>query len=133
MIGTRAMIGIKYKNGSFGVDTYNITSGTKLGCQLLPSKLGKDDDVIFRKLQIPNQSDLVVISATINIPSEYNISRLPHVWQVGDEADGNEPKKHPTTLQNVDSTETINLKTSIGHSVGQHRRHLRTVRFFQVI
>ena len=134
MVGTRAIIGIKSPNGSLMVNTYNITSGTKLGCQLLPSELHDDNDVLFsnRKIFI-NQTELVVISATVTLPSEYNITDLHHVWQVGDKVDGNEPKMHPTTLQNVDSTETINLNTGEGHSVGQHRRHLRTVRFFEVI
>ncbi|KAH7544415.1 hypothetical protein JRO89_XS15G0163800 [Xanthoceras sorbifolium] len=117
MVGTRAIIGMRQPNGSWAVDTYNVTGGTKLGCGLLPSTI----DVFVEKKEIEyNASNqYYAISATLLLPQpEYNISRLNHVWQVGYRTVGMEPMMHPTALQNVDSAETINLRT--GESEGVH-------------
>ncbi|KAL9333809.1 hypothetical protein Peur_073948 [Populus x canadensis] len=71
--------------------------------------------------------DYLTLHAALALPSMYNVSRLNHVWQVGYEVQGTEPKMHPTALQNVDSTETIDLKTGWAQHVGEQERHLRTV------
>ncbi|KAL4298680.1 hypothetical protein AHAS_Ahas17G0025100 [Arachis hypogaea] len=41
-----------------------------------------------------------------------------HVWQVGDDVNGDQPLQHRVTLQNVDSTETINITSPDGQSYG---------------
>lgn len=131
MVGTRAIIGIRQLNGSLNVDTYNITSDTKLGCKLQPSDID-DVEVINKRLYFLTTINYFILHATVVLPSSvYNISRLNHVWQVGFDADGMEPKMHPTALQNVDSTETIDLTNGWGQHVGGHEHHLRMVRSSQ--
>uniref|UniRef100_A0A5B6YST1 Cytochrome b561 and DOMON domain-containing protein n=1 Tax=Davidia involucrata TaxID=16924 RepID=A0A5B6YST1_DAVIN len=126
MVGTKALIGIKQSNGSLILNTYNIVSNTKLGCQLFPSKI--DVEVQNARFEYLNQIQYYTIFATLVLPSVYNTSRLNHVWQVGYAAIDTEPKMHPTTLQNVDSSETIDLHSGRStHNVEKHRRHLRTV------
>ncbi|KAA8523648.1 hypothetical protein F0562_010071 [Nyssa sinensis] len=125
MVGTRALIGIKHPNGSLIIKTYSITGDIKLGCKLLPSKI--DVEVQNMKFEYSIQTQYYTIFATLSLPSVYNISRLNHLWQTGYAALGSEPKMHPSTLQNVDSSETINLYTGRSkQSVGVSRRHLRT-------
>lgn len=126
MVGTRAIIGIKLPNGSLTIGTYNITAESKLGCRLQPSKI----EVIVRNKTIDyvEANHYFTIYAKLTLLSVYNISRLNHVWQVGYHAEEMEPKMHPSHLQSVDSTETINLKTSESQSIGKHRRRLRMVR-----
>ncbi|TXG67525.1 hypothetical protein EZV62_008800 [Acer yangbiense] len=123
MVGTRAIIGIRMPNDTLAIDTYNVTAASKLGCGLQPSKID-----FFKNMKI-NYSDTnhyFTISMTLYLPqSDYNISSLNHVWQVGYQSIGMEPQIHPTSLQNVDSAETINLKTRVSEGVGQHRHHLR--------
>ncbi|KAE9614776.1 hypothetical protein Lal_00036094 [Lupinus albus] len=126
MIGTKAIIGIKYSDGSLIVNTYDITKETKHGCKLLPSPIGLE--VSNKSMENDAVSEFYTISARIILPKEYNITRLNHVWQLGYAiADGNQPLRHPTTLHNVDSTETINLTSSSGNSTGQYRSYLRSV------
>lgn len=126
MVGTRAIIGIIEPNGSIAVETYMITSKTKIGCQFLPSVI--DVEVKNKKAHSSNTSGYTAISATLFLPTEvYNISSLNHVWQVGYSADGLEPKIHPATLQNFDSADTINLITAKCHGIGHRRHHFRTV------
>lgn len=126
MVGTRALIGIRYPNGTLSIDKYNITADTKLGCHLQPSNI----DVVVRKMrpEYSSETGYFTIYATLVLPMEYNMSKLHHVWQVGYNVEGVVPKKHPTTLQNVDSTDTINLWTRKSQSIGKHRHHLRMVR-----
>ncbi|KAJ4725137.1 Cytochrome b561 and DOMON domain-containing protein [Melia azedarach] len=82
----------------------------------------------IRKLITLDTKDYITISATLFLPPhQYNISALNHVWQVGYYADGMEPMKHPTDLQNFDSAETINLRTRESVNAGEHRNHLRKV------
>ncbi|KAK3030045.1 hypothetical protein RJ639_038144 [Escallonia herrerae] len=125
MVGTRALIGIKQPNGSLVIYTYNITRDTKRRCQLLPSKL--DVGVNNLKFDYSSQIQYYVIYASLDLPPAYNISKFKHVWQVGYKLEGMEPKMHPTTLHNVDSIQTLDLVSGRGHSIGRHRRHLRTV------
>lgn len=126
MVGTRALIGIRQPNGTLALGTYNITADTKLGCKLQPSRI--DVTVVSKHIEYVSSLDCFAISATLILPPEYNISRLNHVWQVGYDSDEMQPKKHPTNLPNVDSTETINLKNQeTTCCIGKHRRHLRTV------
>lgn len=130
MVGTRAIIGIVQNNSTLTVNTYNITSYTKLGCELLPRKI---DNFIVKNLKggySNNSSGYLTLSATLLLNSSaYDATRLNHVWQVGYDADeeSSEPKMHPSTLQNFDSTETLNLTSEASRSVGHHRRHLRIV------
>lgn len=126
MVGTRAIIGIVEPNGSLAVDTYMITSNTKIGCPFLPSVI--DVEVRNKKALSSNKSGYIAISATLILPTDvYNISRFNHVWQVGYNVDGLEPKMHPATLQNFDSADTINLITAKSHGIGHHRHHFRMV------
>ncbi|KAL5737578.1 hypothetical protein ACOSP7_030339 [Xanthoceras sorbifolium] len=126
MVGTRAIIGMKLPNGSLAIDTYNVTGGTKLGCGLLPSTI--DVFVGKKNFEYNASNQYYAISATLLLPQpEYNISRLNHVWQVGYRTVGMEPMMHPTALQNVDSAETINLRTGESEGVAKHRHHLRMV------
>lgn len=129
MVGTRALIGIRQHNASMVIKTYNITTLTKLGCQLLPSE-NIDLEVSDEKIEYMPDISYLVIHATLILPvGKYNFSKLNHVWQVGNYAEDLEPKRHPTALQNVDSTETIDLATGHAHNcVGHHRQHLRRVR-----
>jgi hypothetical protein len=72
-------------------------------------------------------SNFYTIYAKLVLSSDdYNITRLNHVWQIGNAIDGR-PLNHPTTLHNVDSTETIDLTSTNGASMGQYRSFLRTV------
>ncbi|KAK2639790.1 hypothetical protein Ddye_027585 [Dipteronia dyeriana] len=126
MVGTRAIIGIRMPNGTMAVDKYNVTSTTKLGCGLQPSEVG----FLVEKMEIKysDTNHYFTISASLYLPEpEYNISRLNHVWQVGYQSIGKGPLMHPKSLQNVDSAETINLRTGVSEGVGQHRHHLRKV------
>jgi hypothetical protein len=128
MVGTRAVIGIRQQNASLVIKTYNITRDTKLGCQLLPSD-NIDLEVSNATIEYTHETSYLVIHATLILPGEkYNISNLNHVWQVGNCAEDVRPKMHPTALQNVDSTETIDLTTGRAQNIGHHRRHLRVVR-----
>ncbi|KAI9185783.1 hypothetical protein LWI28_010607 [Acer negundo] len=125
MVGTRAIIGIRMPNGTRAIDTYNVTATTKLGCGLQPSKIDFFENM---KIDYSDTNHYFTISATLYLPqSEYNISSLNHVWQVGYQSNGMEPLMHPTSLQHVDSAETINLRTVVSEGVGQHRHHLRMV------
>ncbi|OWM81290.1 cytochrome b561 and DOMON domain-containing protein At3g25290-like [Punica granatum] len=128
MIGTRAVIGIRQPNGTLSTNTYNITSDTKMGCHLLPTAV--DVEVRDTEASYIEEEQYFTLSATVIVPdSGYNISKLNHVWQVGEEADGMEPKKHPMTLQNFDSTETRNLWSGESEDVGRknHQSYLRKV------
>ncbi|XP_050219142.1 cytochrome b561 and DOMON domain-containing protein At3g25290-like [Mercurialis annua] len=138
MVGTRAIIGIRHENGSSFTNTYNITSDTKLKCKLTPTELFASDDgggdrneVKFRNVSMEYFGDLsyFTIQASVVLPvAAYNVTRVNHVWQVGYELDGVNPKNHPTALQNDDSSETINLTTeNEARHVGEHRRFLRMV------
>ncbi|PON91927.1 Cytochrome b561 and DOMON domain-containing protein [Trema orientale] len=127
MVGTRAIIGVIQKNGTVVVRTYNITSNTKLGCQLFPSTI---EFRVENMTGASNTSGYITISGTLVLDTKfYNVEKLNHVWQVGYDADQEslEPKMHPPTLQNFDSTETLNLTSGVGQGVGHHRRHLRMV------
>ncbi|KAF9678312.1 hypothetical protein SADUNF_Sadunf07G0021800 [Salix dunnii] len=125
MVGTRAIIGIRHLNGSGGAKTYNITADTKLGCKLQPSEI----DVHAKNMSLDYVAsfDYLTLHATIVLPPIYNISRLNHVWQVGYGAQGAEPAMHPTALQNVDSTETIDLENGSAQHVGEFESRLRKV------
>lgn len=126
MVGTRAIIGIKLPNGSSTIQSYNITAESKLGCRLQPSKI--EVEILKNSTKYVVADSYFTIYARLILPSVYNISRLNHVWQVGYYVEEMEPKMHPSYLQNVDSTETINLKTFESQSIGERRRHLRMVR-----
>ncbi|EXB63290.1 hypothetical protein L484_012480 [Morus notabilis] len=128
MVGTRAIIGIVQNNGTLSVNKYNVTTHTKLGCELLPSKI--EIDVRNLTGETSNSSGYITFSARLDLdPSVYNVEMLNHVWQVGYDADQEalEPKMHPPNLQNFDSTETINMTVGEGRSIGHHHRHLRMV------
>ncbi|KAJ7960811.1 Cytochrome b561 and DOMON domain-containing protein [Quillaja saponaria] len=129
MVGTKAIIGIKQSNNSMLVNNYNITRDTKLGCRLRPSP---DSDlglqVKNKKMSYDNGSSFLTIYADVILPSShYDVNKLNHVWQVGYDAANDEPLIHPAHLQNVDSTEMIDLNSGNGHSGGRHQRYLRTV------
>ncbi|WCJ32965.1 Cytochrome b561 and DOMON domain-containing protein At5g35735 [Euphorbia peplus] len=133
MVGTRAIIGIRFPNGTLGANTYNITSDTKIGCKLIPQRFeeGAKDEVSFRDLGMgyKGEVDYYIIHGRFIMPIGYDVKKLNHVWQVGYLGeDGVTPVGHPTILQNVDSSETINLTTGrpVSH-VGRHRRYLRIV------
>lgn len=127
MVGTRALIGIKNPDGSMTINTYNVTSLTRVGFPLLPSKI--ELGVEKKNVVFDETIKHLVIYATIVLPSEYNISRLNIVWQVGHVVDGSEPKIHSATLDNIDSTDTINLESDseVIEGVGVNRQHLRMV------
>ncbi|KAK4746354.1 hypothetical protein SAY87_012666 [Trapa incisa] len=128
MVGTRAIIGIRLPNGSQSVGTYNVTSDTKKGCQLLPSTL--DIEVPHKTLDYDQREDTFVISAKVVVPnSKYNISRLNHVWEVGYEAVGVEPKMHPKVLQDFNSAEALNFLTDEEEDAAykNHQAYLRKV------
>ncbi|WMV59410.1 hypothetical protein MTR67_052795 [Solanum verrucosum] len=122
MVGTQALIGIKTKNDEKLLkDTYNITSYTKLGCQLLPSPI--DLNISNFNFIYISKLKYHVILATIILPMKYDLSRLNQVWQVGINigAVGNkELKMHGKGLMNYDSSETINLWTGKGRGNRVH-------------
>lgn len=138
MVGTRAIIGIIYMDGSTFIDTYNITRDTKMGCKLEPTKFNgiAQNEVEFHNMSMEyiNELDFFTIQARVILPSAaYNITKLNHVWQIGYGVEGTEPKQHPTILQNADSTETINLKTEKGGHVGRHVNYMRAVRSYKTL
>jgi len=126
MIGTKAIIGIKYHGTFLPVKTYDVTKGTKRGCSLIPA-----NDIGFNVSDMSIQdegSNFYTIYARLVLPSDkYNITRLNHVWQVGKAVKGDRPLGHPTTLHNIDSTETIDLTSPDGRSRGQKLSFLRSV------
>ncbi|XP_009611913.1 cytochrome b561 and DOMON domain-containing protein At5g35735-like [Nicotiana tomentosiformis] len=124
MVGTQALIGIKNKSNLLW-DTYNITTYTKFGCQLLPSPI--DLNISNFNFSYIDYLQYHVIKATIVLdPLKYDVSRLNHVWQVGVDVDavGKEPKMHAKALRNYDSTETINLMTGKGRGNRVHTSNL---------
>ncbi|GKV39596.1 hypothetical protein SLEP1_g47347 [Rubroshorea leprosula] len=128
MVGTRAIIGIMMPNGTQAIKTYNITADTRRGCALRPS----DVDVKFQDMAVEynNSAGYFSIFSRVMLPViYYNISRLNHVWQVGQYVNGLEPQMHSMTLQNFDSKETVNLTSADGRGkgVGHSRRRLRKV------
>ncbi|KAJ7963768.1 Cytochrome b561 and DOMON domain-containing protein [Quillaja saponaria] len=129
MVGTKAIIGFKQPNNTLLVNTYNITRDTKRGCRLRPSP---DSDlglqVNNKKMAYDNASNFLTIYAEVVLPSSnYEVSKLNHVWQVGYDASNDEPQIHPARLQNVDSTEIINLVSGDGTSGGHHQKYVRVV------
>ncbi|GMP65290.1 hypothetical protein CsSME_00026148 [Camellia sinensis var. sinensis] len=128
MAGTRAIIGFKKPDRKPSWNTYNVTSETKLGCRLMPSKI-IDIDFGNVKFEYLNQINYYRICATVGLSSEYNVSRLNHVWQVGFKSIGMEvmePLKHKNPLPNMDSTETINLRVGTSKiNAGPHRHRMR--------
>lgn len=128
MVGTRAIIGIRYLNGTSVIKTYNITQYTKIGCPLLPSVIS-DVNVSNTQVNYSATTRYMTIHASLILPQkDYSFSKLNHVWQVGQSANDVQPLMHATTLQNVDSTETLDLDTGTCVNIGHRRRHLRTVR-----
>ncbi|KAK4278409.1 hypothetical protein QN277_016259 [Acacia crassicarpa] len=130
MIGTQAIIGIIPNNDNSGMEvrTYDITKETRMGCHLEPTEnLNGVVQVSNTSIEYDHGSGLYAISARLVLSSTlYNVTRLNHVWQIGAALDpSNNPLKHPTTLRNVDSTETIDLTS--GQSYGQNRALLRKV------
>ncbi|CAL5190635.1 unnamed protein product [Lathyrus oleraceus] len=132
MIGTKAIIGIKNpdfattSSSPLRVNTYDVTKETKSGCSLLPNKnIGLNvSHMVFQD----EGSSFYTIYARLVLPSdEYNITRLNHVWQIGNAVSDESPLRHPINLHNVDSTETIDLTSSRGRSTGQFRSFLRSV------
>ncbi|KAK9938586.1 hypothetical protein M0R45_015315 [Rubus argutus] len=136
MIGTRAIIGISQPNGTLKVSRYNITSDTKLGCRLKPLQDSENfEDVVVQNMRgdVNATSGYMSISATLiwrPDSAAYHVEKLNHVWQVGYELADDVPLgplKHRMALQNVDSTETINLNNGKGITIGHRRHHIRTV------
>lgn len=131
MIETRALIGMKHKNGSLEWHKYNITKATKMrGCALLPSEdiginVSNFSFVYLEKIEY------YVILATIFLPSEYNSSRTNVVWQIGEAVNEREPRMHPKSLNNFDSAQTIDfVSDSIISYTSHQRRYLRFVSLF---
>ncbi|KAK7385974.1 hypothetical protein VNO78_31988 [Psophocarpus tetragonolobus] len=124
MVGTRAMVFLKRRNGTWRIDTYNVTKETRNRCILLPSNI-----TLFSNVSIQAEvSNMYTMYARLTLPSDsYNISKLNHVWQVGDAIEEDHPLSHPTTLRNVDSTEVIDLTRTKGPGTGQYRSYLRSV------
>ncbi|ESW14305.1 hypothetical protein PHAVU_008G270000 [Phaseolus vulgaris] len=124
MVGTRAIVAVKRSDGTWSVDTYNITKEIRNGCNLLPSKIG----IVVSKSVEEEADNMHTMYVRLRLPSEeYNVTRLNHVWQVGYGIEGGHPHRHPTTLRNVDSTEVIDLTDSNGRSTGQYRSYLRSI------
>lgn len=130
MIGTKAIIGIipKTENSGMEVRTYEITKETRMGCHLEESPHLAGVQVKNTTIWYDQAKGLYIVSARLVLNATmYNVSRLGHVWQIGYKLrnDDNNPQSHPTTLRNVDSTETIDLIHSV--SYGQNRALLRKV------
>ncbi|XP_057795287.1 cytochrome b561 and DOMON domain-containing protein At4g12980-like [Salvia miltiorrhiza] len=125
MDGTRAVIGIKQRNGSYGCHKYNVTAATKSRrCPLVPAD---DIDIgvefsSYRMEYVP-RLDYHVIVATVVLPEkEFNSLETHVVWQIGEHINGNEPLMHPKSLNNFDSTETLDLQSVKIISYTRHRR-----------
>jgi len=125
MVGTKAIVAVKRSDGTWVVDTYNITKEIRNGCNLLPSKL----EIVLNKSFEQEVDNLHTMYVRLSLPSEeYNVTRLNHVWQVGYDIEGSHPHGHPKTLRNVDSKEVIDLTDSNGRGIGQYRVYLKSVR-----
>ncbi|XP_047942339.1 cytochrome b561 and DOMON domain-containing protein At5g47530-like isoform X3 [Salvia hispanica] len=127
MAGTRALMGVKHQTG-LAARKFNITDATKRRCQLRPS-----DDL---GLNITNFNfiylhDIMyyIIRATIILPDAYNASRANIVWQIGKAAvDADKPRMHPTSLDYLDASRTINLITGQRLSLDPNQRtRMRTM------
>ncbi|XP_057765612.1 cytochrome b561 and DOMON domain-containing protein At5g35735-like [Salvia miltiorrhiza] len=110
MAGTRALIGEKHQTG-LAHHQFNITEPSKRGCQLLPSNDIGLNVTNFNFLYVHNIT-YYMIHATIILPDNYNASSANLVWQIGKAATAaDHPSMHPTALDNLDSTQTMNLMT----------------------
>ncbi|KAI4306120.1 hypothetical protein L6164_029427 [Bauhinia variegata] len=128
MIGTQAIVGIINERGSPTSNTFDITKETRLGCLLLPTKNLSGLQVLNASVAYDGKERLYTISATLVLEnSVYNISRLNHVWQVGYAVENGSPRNHPTTLRNIDSTETVDLTTNEVRGSKNYRSYLRSV------
>ncbi|XP_008803564.3 cytochrome b561 and DOMON domain-containing protein At3g25290-like [Phoenix dactylifera] len=117
MVGTRALIAFNRPSGMPMVGTYNVTADTRRGCKLEPSPI--EVGVVNKEANYSGETGRLTMAARLTLPPEYNVSRLNHVWQVGPRVADMVPSAHARTLQNFDSTETIDLSSGVGHS----RRH----------
>lgn len=111
-------------------NTYYITKETKRGCHLEPSRIDVEVKKPISLYLEENGIRYFALSATIILPPSYDISKLKHVWQVGYEFEGAQPRMHRTSLDNFDSWGTINLETTEITGVGPHPRYLRKVQHF---
>ncbi|MED6196468.1 hypothetical protein PIB30_047739 [Stylosanthes scabra] len=129
MVGTKAIIAIKHSRGMTDVHTYDVTKETRKGCRLWPTEgSGFGLIVLDKQAWSNNTKRCTTLYAKLILPyPEYNITRLNHVWQVGDQIHDDQPLQHRVTLQNVDSTETINITTPDGQSFGENRSFLRSM------
>ncbi|CAN1339893.1 Cytochrome b561 and DOMON domain-containing protein At4g17280 [Linum perenne] len=130
MVGTRALIGVVLSNGSFSIATYNLTLQTKMGCGLKPSPDTDTDPLVqYRNPQLEylQEIDYFIIRATVLLRKEGKSSfpKMNHVWQVGYDAVGMDIRMHPSTLQHVDSTESLDLVTLDSTDFGDLQRQLR--------
>lgn len=124
MVGTRAFIAIRERNGSTVLAHYNVTEDTKHGCRLQPSPI-ELNYVQRGGVEYSPQTGFLTMFLTVTLPSNYNVSSLNHVWQVGSHVEDMEPKMHATTVQNFNSYEVINLANGV--SSGHYLRRLREV------
>lgn len=123
MVGTRALIAIGQPNGSPVVATYNVTADVKKGCKLENSSI--ELRVENMRAQYSAGTGVMTLWARLNLPSDYNVSGLNQVWQVGANAAGMVPRMHAMKLENFDSAEKIDLVT--GRSLGHSMKTLRVV------
>ncbi|XP_058092298.1 cytochrome b561 and DOMON domain-containing protein At5g35735-like [Magnolia sinica] len=125
MVGTRALIAFKSSNGSLELLPFNITGDTKRGCRLQSSPI----EVGFKVRNITNLAGYLSMFVRLDFPStsDYNLSRLNHVWQIGEHVINQEPLMHRTTIQNFDCRETVDLTSGHSQSALHHRQHLRKV------
>ncbi|KAG6423838.1 hypothetical protein SASPL_114242 [Salvia splendens] len=125
MAGTRAVIGVKHKNGTFECHKYNVTAMTKSRrCPLVPDDEA-DVGVEFSRCEMDYDPGLeyhVIVTAVVLPEKKFNSSETNVVWQIGEEIRGNEPLMHPKSINNFDSTETIDLDSTQIISYTRHQR-----------
>lgn len=124
MVGTRALIGIKHRNGSREIHAYDVTGYTKNGCDLLPDGGGVARDLGVRTFNFTyvQKIDYYVILAMIELPEAYNAFSAHVVWQIGDGAGTAQPLMHPISLKHLSTAETIDLVASKVISNSPHLR-----------
>jgi Protein of unknown function (DUF568) len=100
-----------------------LTHDTKHGCGV--SDTGFDAKVYRASANYSEESKMMILYAKLGLPWWCNLTRFNHVWQVGPGMNKNALVKHPRTLKNFDSRETINLTN--GHVFGRKFKSLRKV------
>lgn len=103
MVGTQALIALRFPNGTMSCKTYNVTSKQ---AALVPSAISFS----ATHLSSMYENGMMTIFATVVLPS--NKSKVNQVWQVGNHTKGLDPLIHDTAAANLKSFSSIDLAST---------------------